>query len=127
MNNVEQQVTGGPATTTAVPGQVVTTPAQPGAITTTAPNTIQAPGTAGTVVNQAGTAVMSPPNAAQGAVTTGTPVTPGVVNSAVPNATTYSSNYYAPGGQQGVIPGTGTGTAATPGYTGQRDAGHGRV
>jgi hypothetical protein len=108
-NNLEQQANeaanssvGTPAT---VPGQVAPPPAA--GYGTTPPNTYQAPGTAGSVINPAGTTTTYPPNPAV-TYPQGTRIVPG---------TTYSSNYYAPGAQQGVYPATGT--AATPGYTGQ--------
>jgi hypothetical protein len=103
-NNVEQQVTNAAGTNATVPGQVVTTPPTAGGVTTMPPNTYQAPGTTGNVVNPAGGAPVYP----------GT-TTPGTINPAAAPTTTYSSNYYAPGAQQGVYPGTGT--AVTPGYT----------
>ncbi len=138
INDAQQVTNGGAATTTggtnpALPGQAVTTPPPPGGIATTPGNTPQVPGTAGTVLNQSGVMPTNPSSTAPGNTprvpgTAGTVLNqsgvmptnpastvPGTVNPAAANTTTYSSSYYAPGTQQGVN--TGTGTAATPGYT----------
>jgi len=107
------------AANAAVPGQPATpAPNAAGTTTTTTPgNTYQAPGTTGTVVNPAGAGGVQtyPGNAAPGTVNAGTGYQPGTTYPGTANTTTYSSNYYAPGAQEGTYPGPSTG--ATPGYT----------
>jgi len=107
------------AANAAVPGQPATpAPNAAGTTTTTTPgNTYQAPGTTGTVVNPAGAGGVQtyPGNAAPGTVNAGTGYQPGTTYPGTANTTTYSSNYYALGAQEGTYPGPSTG--ATPGYT----------